>query len=237
MIFLNDVLEQNINQSFYMQPLPHCIHFLSTHSFLRNHSATHLQNINFWKDTNEFIWYCVGIISDTRFVHCIRFLKKSPKPGITSYYIQWYKTAPYSRLQIDEMPTHFESVCFWVHSGVALRKNFFLFEDRMSLIRSTFYYDSISKLFYRMSHLIPYLNICEEIPHHVQIYTNIEKFYCFQKRNKKRKYDENQKKKSDFCKALKKFIEQNNHLQFIRLEYPKLFNESQLIISSNGNSS
>lgn len=219
-----------------MNPIPHCISYLSTHSYLRNYSATHLQSLNWWKDTNVYIWYCVGIIDGKRYIHCIRLLKKSPKPGITSYYIQWFNTAPYSHVPVSEMPSTFDSVFFWVHSGVALRKNFFLYEDRMSLIRSTFYYDSETKLFYRMSYLLAYLSIPEEIPRQVRIHTNSTKFYCYQKRAKKRKYDDDSKKKTDFVKALKKFIDAHNQLNFVHNSYPKLFNESQFIISNNGNS-
>jgi hypothetical protein len=219
-----------------MHPSPTCIYFLAHHSFIRNYNASHLFNVQKWIDTNVFIWYCVGIINDKRYVHCIRFIKKSPKPGITSYFIEWFNTAPFSQLEQNEIPSHFDSVHFWVHSGVALRKNFFLFQDRMSLIRSTFYFDDETKLFYRMSILLPYLNISEEMPKQVQIFTTSARYYCFQKRNKKRKFDETLKKRTDFVKCFKKFIESHNHRHFIQINYPKLFEESQSIFLGNGNS-
>jgi hypothetical protein len=218
-----------------MLPSPSCIHFLANHSFIRNYNASHLFDTNVWKDTDIFIWYCVGIIYRKRYVHCIRFLKKSPKPGITSYLIEWFNTAPYSQLDQNEIPLHFDSVQFWVHSGVALRKNLFLFQDRMSLIRSTFYFDECTKLFYRMSVLLQYLNISEEIPRQVRIFTSFNKYYYFQKRNKKRKFDENEKKRTDFLKALRKFIENHNHRHFIETNYIKLFEESQSILLTHGN--
>lgn len=220
-----------------MFPNSQCISYLRTHQFIRNFSANHLYDVRKWQDMSVHVWYCVGIIQGERYVHCIRFLKKSPKPGITSYCIEWFNTAPFSHLSRHEMPTHFESVRFWVHSGVALRKNFFLFEDRMSLIRSTFFYDEETKLYYRMSALLHYLEIPDEIPRQIQIYTSSNKCYCFQKRIKKRKFDEESKKKNHFVLSLKKFVENHNHRRYMELHYPKLFEEAQFIISQNGNPS
>lgn len=219
-----------------MLPSAACIHYLANHHFIRNFSAAHLYDIQKWKDVNFIIWYCVGVIEGKRYVHCIRFLKKSPKPGITSYFIEWYHTSVYSQCKKHEIPSHFESIRFWVHSGVALRKNFFLFEDRMSLIRSTFFFDEETKLFYRMSVLLPYLQIPEEIPKQVHIYTTLNKYYCFQKRTKKRKYDDEFKKRNELVKSLKKLIENHNHHHFIECNYPKLFEEAQFIFSRHGRS-
>jgi hypothetical protein len=219
-----------------MLPSPWCISYLATHPFIRNHSAPHLFSQSYWKDTNFHVWYCVGIIEGKRYVHCIRMLKKTPKPGITSYFIEWFNTAPYSNSPLSKIPKHFDSCCFWVHSGVALRKNLFLFQDRMSFIRSTFYYDSETCLFYRMSLLITYLDNNEAIPTQLKIFTSVEKWYIYQKRIKKRKYDDSLRKKNDCIRNLKKFIEHNNHHHFLEETYPKLFEEAQLIVSKHGNS-
>jgi len=185
---------------------------------------------------NNLIWYCVGIINHKRYVHCIRFLNRTPKPGITSYFIQWFNTAPFSHLHLDEIPDYFESTCFWVHSGVALRKNFFLFEDRMSLLRSTFYYDIKKQTFYRMAFLLPYLEIPEEIPTNKIIFTSSLKSYIYVKRVKKTSYNAKERQKSEFCKSLRKFFHSHNCQGYIEKSYPKLFQEVVKIIFQDGDS-
>lgn len=219
------------------QPDPFCLSYLANHHFIRNYPLTHFLQASSRVSFFEKIWYCIGIIDGERYVHAVRFINKTPKPGITSYYIEWFNTACYSRLSINEMPINFDSIHFWVHSGVALRKNFFLFEDRMSLIRSCFYYEPTTCLFYRMSSLIPYLDIPDAIPTNIKIYTSVFRFYSFQKRVKKRNYDDMSKKKSDFVRSLKKFVENHNHRHFFQLTYPKLFEQAQFIICKDGNSS
>jgi hypothetical protein len=218
-------------------PDPFCLSYLANHHFIRNYPLTPFTQSSSLFSFFDKVWYCIGIIEGERYIHAVRFLNKTPKPGITSYYIEWFNTSPFSRLSIDEMPSHFESVHFWVHSGVALRKNFFLFEDRMSLIRSCFYYDEGTRLFYRMSSLISYLDIPDAIPTNLKIYTTVLRFYCFQKRIKKRNYDDLSKKKSDFVRCLKKFVECHNQRHFFQLTYPKLFEQAQFIICKDGNSS
>lgn len=221
-----------------MQPLPQCIHFLATHQFIRNYSVDPLLERGddiFLK--NDMIWYCVGTINNKRYIHCIKFLKRTPKPGISSYFIEWFKTASYSNEPIEEIPLHFESISFWVHSGVALRKNFFLFQDRMSLLRSTFYYDIHTNTFFRMASLLPYLQIPEEIPNHVIIYTSEEKRYQYQKRSKKTISNQNIKRHHEFRKQLKKFCCCHNLNRFLENEYPKLFHQIEIIISENGDTS
>lgn len=219
------------------QPDTYCISYLASHHFIRNHSVTSFLQQSSRISFFDKIWYCIGIIEGERYVHAVRFLNKTPKPGITSYYIQWFNTSPFSHCSADNMPNYFDSIYFWVHSGVALRKNFFLFEDRMSLIRSCFYYEPCTGLFYRMSSLLPYLDIPDAVPSNLKIYTTVFRFYCFQKRIKKRNYDDMVKKKSDFVRCLKKFVESHNHRHFFQLTYPKLFEQAQFIICKDGNSS
>ena len=111
-----------------MQPIRECITFLATHQFIRNFSVeSMIENNNDHFLKNNLIWYCVGTIENKRYVHCIQFLKKTPRPGITSYLIRWYNTAPFSNLPLDSIPQRFDYTEFWFHSGVALRKNFFIF--------------------------------------------------------------------------------------------------------------
>ena len=218
------------------EPLPFCIYFLARNPFIRNfppHQFESYPEIHSY----EHIFYCVGLIGKQRYVHSIKILKKTPKPGITSYLIEWYLTAIYSHLDLYDIPKSFQSFRFWVHSGVALRKNFFLFDDRMSLIRSSFLFDRGTKKFFRMTSLLPYLLIPEEIPMQEKIFSSKDKYYHCQKRVRKRKYDENYKKKCDFHRSLKKFLNANNHHNFLEQTYPKLFQEAHFIISQNNGGS
>jgi len=218
-----------------MEPNHFCLEYLAKNQFIRNYPVDEVvKNNASYFEKNELLWYCVGTINSIRYVHCLQFLKKTPQPGITSYFIKWFNTAPYSTLRFEDMPDEFDSVTFWIHSGVALRKNLFKFQDRMSLLRSTFYYDEISGKFYRLGNLSPYLQIPEEFPLFQFVFTSLEKRYQYQKRLKKNSKKHINKKHQEMKKSLKKFIIHHNVNHFVEIEYPKLFHQIEVIFSKDG---
>lgn len=221
-----------------MKPDKFCISYLAQNQFLRNPNVHHFVELSEEDlEENNLMWYCVGTIGDKRFVHTLQFLARTGKPGITSYFIRWYCTAPYSHYTIQEMPDNFDYVDFWVHSGVALRKNLFLFEDRLSLVRSTFCFHNRLKQFFRLSHVHPFLKIPERVPHNVPIYSSLIKKYYYQKKNSRVLVDRGDKKRKDLSRHLKKIVEIYNVGKYMEKEFPKLFQEMEIIISKNGNPS
>lgn len=209
------------------------IQYLAKTNFIRNPSTDELLRCNdFEIDLTSYICYCVGIIEEKRYVHCIQILSKTPSPGITSYQIKWWNTACYC-LNDNNDEVQYEATSFWVHSGVALRKHFFLFQDRMSLIRSTFIYDSNTEQYYRICSLTPYLYIPIISPNGMPIYTSPKKTYCYHKVIKKGECEVRNKQRYNTKKYLKKFVKQFNHFSFLEEEYPRLFEEIIKITDSD----
>lgn len=204
-----------------MKPKTECIEYLKKHHFLRNYDVEpFLHRSKNQIDLSAHICYCVGIIEDIRFVQAIRLLHKTPLTGITSYFIEWF------HCQNNE-----ESVQFWVHSGVTLRKHFFLFEDRISFIRGTFIYDEVLKRYYRLSSLLPFSYISEMSPPCEFIYATPIKKYHF----KKKKSTQTHlvcKNKRLLQSHTQRFIRVNNINNYLEKEYPILFHEMKKIIST-----
>lgn len=219
-----------------MTPDNERIRYLVNTSFLRNFSIDELLKNNRYEiNLTSFICYCVGIIDGKRYVHPIKIISKTPSPGITSYQIIWWNAAIFCRDNMLPDEETYERISFWSHSGVALRKHFFLFEDRMSLIRSTFIYDSITDHYYRLCSLLHYLVIPITMPTGQVIYTSLTKSYCYQKVIKKRDNELKKKQNEDVKKYLKKFVKQFNHYNFLDKEYPRLFEEVIKITEGNQN--
>lgn len=207
-----------------------CLHFLSNHNFIRNFSVEQfiLEN-NFQFDISNYVIYCVGLIENQRIVHVVKFLGQNNSPGVTSYYIQWFNVAcfPIGGLIKHEM----DSVCFWVHSGVALRKNFFLFQDRMSLLKSSFIYDAKRDNYYRLVNLVNYLkpNIIENI--NTPIYSSITKFSFPMKKTRKQSITTKDKKLLQLQKSLRKTVKNCNSFQYLEKTHIRLFEEITKIIN------
>ena len=214
-------------------PCNNRIQYLTKTNFIRNYPIDDLLRNNHYEiKLTDFICYCVGIMGGKRFVHAIKILSKTPSPGITSYEVSWWDTASYCLN--DELPDEvsYESVCFWVHSGVSLRKHFFLFDDRMSLIRSSFIYDEVTDHYYRLCSLLPYVYIPIVTPTGKTIYTAPSKTYLYQKVIKKGSNELQKRRNDDVKKYLKKFVKQFNHFDFLEKDYPRLFEEVIKIVDS-----
>lgn len=209
-----------------------CLDYLMQHSFIRNVCfEDFVERHNFQIKLSDFICYCVGIIDNQRIVHAIRILGQSPPPGVTSYFIQWFNTATYTWDEIMNNEIEFESTSFWVHSGVALRKNFFLFDDRMSLMKSTFIYDKHTHSYYRLACLLPFLQFDYTPSDKYPIYSSPIKIYYTIKRPKKLNKAVPNKKRSNLQKALKKVVKIHNSFHYLEKEHKRLFEEINNIIN------
>jgi len=208
-----------------------CIRYLTNHAFIRNASYENfVQDNNFFIDLPAFICYCVGIIDGERVVHTVRFIGQSQSPGVTSYFIEWFNSACFTVQELQVKVEPFESLFFWIHSGVALRKNFFLFEDRMSLLKSSFIYDKKRSCFYRLIHLLPFLQPRYMDNQRFPIYSSPTKVSFNMKRIKKIEYIKTNNKLGELQKNLKKVIKNHNSFRYIEIEYPRLFEEINNII-------
>lgn len=200
-----------------------CLQYLENTTFIRNHSFDKFleRNNNIIALINHMC-YTVGIVENKKIVHAFRFLCESPNSKIKSYKIEWWNTAAFERFDLRDNYTKVE---FWIHSGMTLRKNFFLLEDRLSLFRSTFIYDPFNGTYYRLINIIAYCQIPEVTNYQEKIYTSPSKFYFSQKMVRKCK----QKDSSHLVNELKKSISKirENRQQMILLESvsPQLFAE------------
>lgn len=209
-----------------------CLEYLMEHSFIRNVCfEKFVERNNFQIQLSNLVCYCVGIIDETRIVHAIRIIGQSAPPGVTSYYVEWFNTATYTLKDLQQKNIEFDSTCFWVHSGVALRKNFFLFDDRMSLMKSTFIYDERSYCYYRLACLLPFLKF-EYIPsERFPIYSSPVKIYFTIRRNKKNAKVVPNKKQANLQKALKKVMKIHNSFHYLEKEHKRLFEEISNVIN------
>jgi hypothetical protein len=205
-----------------MNPDEDCIDFLKTNQYYKNYDCTSIL-INNKIALQNYICYCVGSIEDRKFVHCIRILKKSNETGISAYFINWW--------HIDL--SHY--ISFWVHSGIALRKYFFLYEDRLSFLRSTFIYHQKNRTYYRLSHIIDYLDLPIEAPMYMKIFSTPCKQYTFTKihqKDPKQKKKKQKKLKQYLTKNLKQFCKHLHHQSQLRESYPNLFQEIDKIVDN-----
>lgn len=209
-----------------------CVEYLIKHSFIRNVCyEDFVERHNFQIHLSDITCYCVGIIDNQRIVHAIRIIGQSPPPGVTSYFVQWFNNATYTLSELAKVDEEFESTFFWVHSGVALRKNFFLFDDRMSLMKSTFIYDKQSNSYYRLACLLPFLHFDYMPSDKFPIYSSPVKIYFTVKRAKKSLKNIPNKKRANLQKALKKVVKIHNSFHYLEKEHKRLFEEIQNIIN------
>lgn len=215
-----------------MVPDIFCIQYLQENTFVRNIQFDRLLDRHNNKiPLQNYICYTVGIVGTKRIVHAFQFLFQSSNTKITSYYIRWWNTAAHETITFQ---TEFQQVNFWVHSGMTLRKNFFLYEDRMSLFRSTFIYDPSYGYYFRLINLVDYIEIPIKSNFQQQIFTAPTKFtYNFKHKINKVNLDrENQRK--HISKILNKILLSRNLKSYVEKVSPSLFREINLFLL-NGN--
>jgi len=206
-----------------MEPDLACLDYLTKNSFIRNFSFDRLlERSNNTIPLQNFVCYTVGLVGSKRIIHAFRFLFQSPHSKIKSYYIQWWNTASFE--EIDDN-TILESICFWIHSGMTLRKNFFLYDDRMSLFRSTFIYDPSSCNYYRLSAMTNFLSIPNQSNFQKQIFTAPGKFYYYHKKIRPHVETNNNPFKVEIMNLLKKILCKKNLVSHLQSTSPRLFEE------------
>lgn len=208
-----------------MNPDPLCIQFLQANSFIRNIPFERLldrhQNVI---PLNMYMCYSVGIVDSKRIVNAFQFLYESSNTKIKSYYVKWWNTAAHPNITFQ---SEFESIEFWVHSGMTLRKNFFLYEDRLSLLRSTFIYDPYSSYYFRLINLIDYLQIPMRSNFQKQIYISPTKFnYNFKHSvTKNKKFGQTEEKQ--LVKSFHKITSSRKLKSYLEKVSPSLLQEIQ----------
>lgn len=201
-------------------PDQECIHFLTIHSYLKNFSPHNLLEDHRYKlPLDRFICYCVGIIDQQRVVQCIRILKKTPSDKITTMMVEWF------HLQNG----HWEKVQFWVNSGVCLKKQFFLFQDKLNFFRSTYIYYPEMQKYYRLSCFFDYLDIDEVNPLGNYIYNSPTKTHLFKNVIVKSVERTSERRQKELKKGLSMLIRKNiDH--YLENNYPNLFYEITKIL-------
>lgn len=208
------------------------LHFLRSHTFLRNFPIdSFCSDFNYQIPINNFICYNVGLINGNKYVQSFQILSMFTT-GINSYFIRWWNTAFY-----EDDPDCLSSSCeFWIHSGISLRKNFFLFEDRFSLFRSSFLYDPKQGLFFRLFSIEKFFQSNEKIPNS-KIFSSPCKYFMYKKRPLRGKSKRNLPKK-ELGKYLNLILKDCNYQNSLEKTYPALFLEiGKVLIDQNGNSS
>ena len=217
-----------------MVPDPLCIQFLQANAFIRNIPFDRL--LDRYRNViplDTFVCYTVGIVDSKRIVNAFQFLYESSNTKIKSYYIRWWNTATF--LNVD-FKSEFDSIEFWVHSGMTLRKNFFLYDDRMSLFRSTFIYDHHSNYYYRLINLVDYIQIPSKSNFQQQIYISPQKYNYNFKHNKVKNKKCGESEKKQISKCLTKIVNARNLKSYLEKVSPSLLQEIDLFLQ-HGNSS
>lgn len=214
-----------------MEPDYKLINLLLNFNSIKNHcSFNFLERHNFKICLNEFICYTIGNSNGRKYINCFKFLAQNCSYKLKNYYIKWWNTGTHEEITNN---TIFDSINFWVHSGMTLRKNFFNYEDRMSLFRTTFIYDSVDNLFFRLSYINSYLFIPDQDNYKEIIYSNPNKYYRNNKINNKKQ--KNKKCKNlqliEIQKKLNKIIDNKSYKILIKSYNNKLFEEIQNFIN------
>ncbi len=215
-----------------MQPDLLCIESLTEKNFIRNIPFDRFLERNGNSiSLNNHICYTVGIASEKRVVHAFRFVGQSPNSKIKSYLIEWWNVVTFPTLNEN---CEIESIQFWVHSGMTLRKNFFLFDDRLSLFRSTFIYDRNAGYYHRLINIMPFCVIPEISNYQQKVYTSPGKFSVPFKMSRvpaliaKNPCDEEVKK------HLRKITKSRNLIKRLEKVSPQLLSEIEKFVK-NGN--
>lgn len=210
-----------------MQPEIEHLNYLINRPTLRNFcSYDFLERHNFQINLANYICYTIGNSNNQRYINAFQFIGECSCHKLKNYYIRWWNTA-----EFDEYNkySHFDSIQFWVHSGMTLRKNFFIYDDRMSLFRTTFIFDPLSKLFFRLSYIIAYIFIPFLSSVNNFIFTTPEKHYfcrkITQKENKRKTHIKIDPQINELQKKFSKIIKNKNYSRTIRKHNIKLFEE------------
>lgn len=206
-----------------LTPLPSCIERLEYANSVRN-PPDHIFQTNYpnFPSISNFICYIVGQVKGTRIAHSIRILQKLPTDDtLTTFHLQWFN-------YFDEKD---EPIQFWVHSGVTLRKFFFMHEDKLSFLRASFIYDEKSNQFFRLSNIFQYLYVEETNPKNSPIYRSPSKYYIYVRTKFISMEEKTKKRKKEFISSLKKTIRKHNGDNFVEMYFPKLFQEYNSLIS------
>jgi hypothetical protein len=211
-----------------MLPDPLCVQFLEANPFIRNVSFDRLlDRYHNVIPINSFICYTVGIVDSKRVVNAFQFLFESSNTKIKSYFIRWWNTAAVPNVNFNSV---FESIEFWVHSGMTLRKNFFLYDDRMSLLRSTFIYDPHAQYYYRLINLIDYISIPQKSNYQQQIFTSPSKFNYNFKHSKLKSKKSVSVEEKQISKSLCKILQSRNQKCYLEKVSPSLLQEIEIFL-------
>lgn len=206
-----------------MEPDEECIHFLTTHSYLKNFPPHNLLEDHHYKlPLSHFICYCVGIVDQQRVVQCIRILQKTPSDKITTMKIEWYGK--------EKNSNQWEKTQFWVNSGVCLKKQFFLFQDKLNFFRSTYIYYPEMQRYYRLSSFFDYMDIQEDNPLGEQIYNSPIKSHTFKNVVVKCNEKIAERRRKEMKKSLMMIMKKNID-NYLEINYPNLFREIEKIIN------
>lgn len=186
-----------------------------------------LQRHNLRINLVDFVCYTIGNYQGEKYINCFKFLGESCCYKLRNYYIRWWNNATFESINNN---TIFSSVDFWVHSGMTLRKNFFNYDDRMSLYRTTFIYDENSDSFFRLSYISSYLVIPSIDLNQTKVYKSIDKYNYIEKRKKNKRQDilsQNIKNPQilEIQKKLSKIINNKIYKFIIKKQNTKLFEE------------
>lgn len=204
-----------------MQPDVECLKFLQSTNIMRNYDCQHfLQANNNEINIEKYMCYAIGNIEGKRIVHSFRILARSSGTKNKCYKIEWFNTAMSPTWHFNQ---YFDSVSFWVHSALVLRKVFFLYEDRMSLYRSTFIYDENSGTFFRLCSILQYLIIPSLCIYNCQIYTSPnEYFYCHIRAKENNKTIKKTPQLLELQKQLKRIISKNQNNYYLKTHHQQL---------------
>lgn len=215
-----------------MKPNIKHIKFLIKNNFIRNQEIDlFLEDNNNSLEIKNFICYTKGIIDDLTVIQSYR-INKTYTTGIQSFEITWWDTF---NVDTQEEIDSIEPITFWVHSGMSLRKNFFLYTDRFNLFKSSFIFDIITDVSYRLFEIKDYLVFNEVIPIDLKIFNKPNKFFKFKKINKKRNINKKRKSTSKLHKLLTTIKRKCNFQNCLIRHYPKFYIELEKILA-DGNS-
>lgn len=203
-------------------PCHECIQFLNNHSYIKNYSPHFLlEEFNYSIPLDKFICYCVGVRNDQRQTQCIQIITRKPSYKITTMLIRWFD---------PDNPLTGEFIQFWVNSGACLKKNIFLFEDKLNFLRSTFIYYEKQKQYFRLSSIINYIKLGNVNPIGTEIYLSPMKSFIFKRKNDFNFEKIKEKRKQILKRDLKYIVMRNNHDDIMHNLFPNLFHEIYKIV-------
>lgn len=207
-----------------MEPSVLLINLLLSKNYVKNLSTYNfLERNNYKIEINNYICYCVGIANNKKQIHCFQILGANSNNKLRNLKIKWWN--------ISYLKPQFDYVEFWVYSNLSLKKNFFLYEDRMSLFRSTFIYDEVSESFFRLSSLSSYLHFPEMFEVNDFIFISPDENYFSKNKNICNKQEQKNPIFNEIEKKLTKLIENQIYKNYIKKNHKKLFDELNMFIN------